>query len=111
MSCIGHAVRHTASISSVAISQTSLKFFTTVAQDSCLKLWDLPNNIESRKSEYEYHFLNENLIYGMSNVESHFIQPYSNLFLINIFIICDSDICDIGYNIKTHVINYITQAI
>ncbi|XP_036144241.1 transducin beta-like protein 3 isoform X3 [Monomorium pharaonis] len=46
MSCIGHAVRHTASISSVAISQTSSKFFTTVAQDSCLKLWELPKNFE-----------------------------------------------------------------
>lgn len=54
MSCIGHAVRHTASITSVAISQTSPKFFITVAQDSCLKLWDLSqiNNLESRgKSE------------------------------------------------------------
>ncbi|XP_025995592.1 transducin beta-like protein 3 [Solenopsis invicta] len=47
ISCIGHAVRHTASISSVAISQTSSKFFTTVAQDSCLKLWELPSNFES----------------------------------------------------------------
>lgn len=46
MSCIGHAVKHTASISSVAISQTSHKFFTSVAQDSCLKLWQLPNNLE-----------------------------------------------------------------
>ncbi|KAL0100232.1 hypothetical protein PUN28_019568 [Cardiocondyla obscurior] len=47
MTCIGHAVKHTASISSVAISQMSLKFFTTVAQDSCLKLWELPNNLEA----------------------------------------------------------------
>lgn len=47
MSCIGCAVRHTASISSVAISQTSTKFFTTAAQDSCLKLWELSNNLES----------------------------------------------------------------
>ncbi|XP_011635530.1 transducin beta-like protein 3 [Pogonomyrmex barbatus] len=47
MFCIGYAVRHTASISSVAISQITTKFFTTVAQDSCLKLWELPNNLES----------------------------------------------------------------
>ncbi|XP_029172388.1 transducin beta-like protein 3 [Nylanderia fulva] len=49
MSCIGSAIRHTASISSVAISQTSTKFFTTVAQDSCLKLWELSNNLDSHK--------------------------------------------------------------
>ncbi|XP_018044138.1 PREDICTED: transducin beta-like protein 3 [Atta colombica] len=51
MSCIGHAVRHTASISSIAISQTLPKFFTTVAQDSCLKLWELPNNLESHNQD------------------------------------------------------------
>ncbi|XP_020295667.1 transducin beta-like protein 3 [Pseudomyrmex gracilis] len=45
MSCIGRAVRHTASISSVAISQLSPKFFATVAQDSCLKLWDFPDSL------------------------------------------------------------------
>lgn len=45
MSCIGRAVRHTASISSVAISQLSPKFFATVAQDSCLKLWDFPGSL------------------------------------------------------------------
>lgn len=57
MSCIGHAVRHTASISSVAISQISTKFFTTVALDSCLKLWELPKNLESHsmlKRKYIY---------------------------------------------------------
>ncbi|RLU18922.1 hypothetical protein DMN91_009280 [Ooceraea biroi] len=47
MSCIGHAVRHTAPISSVAISQMSTKFFATVAQDSCLKLWELSDDLES----------------------------------------------------------------
>ncbi|XP_011257031.1 transducin beta-like protein 3 isoform X1 [Camponotus floridanus] len=51
MSCIGHAIRHTASISSVAISQISTTFFTTVAQDSCLKLWELSNNLESHKQD------------------------------------------------------------
>ncbi|XP_050463329.1 transducin beta-like protein 3 [Cataglyphis hispanica] len=51
MFCIGHAIRHTASISSVAISQTSTKFFTTIAQDSCLKLWELPNNLKSHKQD------------------------------------------------------------
>lgn len=45
MSCIASATRHTAPIGSVAISQSS-KFFVSVSQDSCLKLWNLPNNIE-----------------------------------------------------------------
>ncbi|TGZ51696.1 Transducin beta-like protein 3 [Temnothorax longispinosus] len=30
----------------VSSAKTSLKFFSTVAQDSCLKLWELPNNLE-----------------------------------------------------------------
>ncbi|CAL7933041.1 unnamed protein product [Xylocopa violacea] len=45
MSCIASASRHTAPIGSVAISRSS-KFFTSVSQDSCLMLWNLPNNIE-----------------------------------------------------------------
>ncbi|XP_025152449.1 transducin beta-like protein 3 isoform X2 [Harpegnathos saltator] len=46
MFCIGHAVRHTAAVGSVAISQESIKFFASVAQDTCLKLWKLSNNLE-----------------------------------------------------------------
>lgn len=58
MSCIGYAVRHTASISSVAISQISTKFFTTVAQDLCLKLWEL-SQINNLESHGKYDFLNK----------------------------------------------------
>ncbi|XP_076297483.1 transducin beta-like protein 3 [Lasioglossum baleicum] len=46
VSCIAAATRHTASVGSIAVSQTSCKFFTSVSQDSCLKLWNLPNNLE-----------------------------------------------------------------
>ncbi|XP_076644102.1 transducin beta-like protein 3 [Halictus rubicundus] len=46
VSCIAAATRHTASVGSIAISQTSCKFFTSVSQDSCLKLWNLSNNLE-----------------------------------------------------------------
>ncbi|KAF3426745.1 hypothetical protein E2986_00910 [Frieseomelitta varia] len=45
VSCIASAIRHTAPIGSVEISQKSVKFFATVSQDSCLKLWSLPDNI------------------------------------------------------------------
>ncbi|XP_053974904.1 transducin beta-like protein 3 [Hylaeus volcanicus] len=46
-SCIASATRHTASVGSVAISQTSTKFFTSISQDLCLKLWNLPQDFES----------------------------------------------------------------
>lgn len=42
VSCIASATRHTAPVGSVAISN-SCKFLASVGQDSCLKLWDLPN--------------------------------------------------------------------
>ncbi|KOC70448.1 Transducin beta-like protein 3, partial [Habropoda laboriosa] len=48
--CIASAVRHTAPVGSVAISQASSKFFASVSQDLCLKLWNLPNKIESEGS-------------------------------------------------------------
>nr|XP_003699221.1 PREDICTED: transducin beta-like protein 3 [Megachile rotundata] len=48
VSCVAFSVRHTAPIGSVAISQTSSKFFASVSQDSCLKLWDLSENIEHK---------------------------------------------------------------
>nr|XP_033329429.1 transducin beta-like protein 3 isoform X1 [Megalopta genalis] len=46
VSCVASATRHTASVGSIAISQMSCKFFTSVSQDLCLKLWNLPNNLE-----------------------------------------------------------------
>lgn len=45
VSCIASAIRHTAAIGSVEISQKSAKFFATVSQDSCLKLWSLSDNV------------------------------------------------------------------
>ncbi|KZC07335.1 Transducin beta-like protein 3, partial [Dufourea novaeangliae] len=44
--CIASATRHTASVGSIAISQASCKFFTSVSQDSCLKLWNLPSDLK-----------------------------------------------------------------
>lgn len=45
MTCIASAIRHTASVGSVIISQLSAKYFASVSQDSCLKLWTLPENL------------------------------------------------------------------
>ncbi|XP_043282160.1 transducin beta-like protein 3 [Venturia canescens] len=45
VSCIGCGVRHTASVGSVAISQVTGRFFASVSQDSCLKVWSLPEKI------------------------------------------------------------------
>nr|XP_031841199.1 transducin beta-like protein 3 [Nomia melanderi] len=46
VSRLASAIRHTASVGSIAISQTSCKFFASVSQDSCLKLWNLPENFQ-----------------------------------------------------------------
>ena len=63
ISCIASAIRHTAPIGSVEISQKSAKFFATVSQDSCLKLWSLPDNINFKGKQnfvyilfYLYHY-------------------------------------------------------
>lgn len=48
VSCIGSSVGHTASVGSVAISQTSTVFFASVSQDLCLKLWKLSDNLKSQ---------------------------------------------------------------
>ncbi|XP_001601796.1 transducin beta-like protein 3 [Nasonia vitripennis] len=45
VNCIGSGTRHTAAVGCVAFSQTEAKFFVSISQDSCLKMWDLPENI------------------------------------------------------------------
>ncbi|XP_015595492.1 transducin beta-like protein 3 isoform X2 [Cephus cinctus] len=45
VSSIASAVRHTASVGSVAVSNTSAKFFVSASQDSCIKLWNLPEKL------------------------------------------------------------------
>lgn len=49
VSCVGSAVRHTASVGSIAVSQTSSKFFVSASQDSCLKIWGLPMDLASNE--------------------------------------------------------------
>ncbi|XP_012256209.2 transducin beta-like protein 3 [Athalia rosae] len=51
VSSVAQAVRHTASVGSVAISKTSAKFFASVSQDMCLKVWDLPEKLSSAEKE------------------------------------------------------------
>ncbi|KAJ8680434.1 hypothetical protein QAD02_016221 [Eretmocerus hayati] len=43
--CIGIGTRHTAAVGSLALSQSEAKFFVSVSQDSCLKLWELPDEL------------------------------------------------------------------
>lgn len=59
VSCIASATRHTAPVGSVAISHMSTKFFASVGQDSCLKLWEISNNINSKgkQNAFLYHKL------------------------------------------------------
>ncbi|CAH1115995.1 unnamed protein product [Phaedon cochleariae] len=49
MSCIGVGLRHTASVGSVAFSQTSSDFGVSVGQDTCLKVWEI--SVKNEKSE------------------------------------------------------------
>lgn len=50
MSCICVGKQHTGSVGSVAFSQTSVKFAVSVAQDGCLKLWNVSLNKSSTLS-------------------------------------------------------------
>ncbi|XP_023946748.1 transducin beta-like protein 3 [Bicyclus anynana] len=45
--CFGIGVRHTGSVGSVFTSQTSDRFFTSVSQDNCLKLWTVPEEVDN----------------------------------------------------------------
>ncbi|XP_045448787.1 transducin beta-like protein 3 [Melitaea cinxia] len=45
--CFGVGTRHTASVGSVFTSQTSHAFFTSVSQDSCLKIWSVPKEMDA----------------------------------------------------------------
>ncbi|PSN41585.1 Transducin beta-like protein 3 [Blattella germanica] len=45
--CLGMGSRHTLSVGSVSFSQLSSTFFVSVSQDSCLKLWKLPQKFKS----------------------------------------------------------------
>ncbi|XP_015175993.1 PREDICTED: transducin beta-like protein 3 isoform X2 [Polistes dominula] len=47
MACIASAVKHTAAVGCVCISQLSAKFFVSASQDSCLKFWSLPENLSN----------------------------------------------------------------
>ncbi|XP_055677029.1 transducin beta-like protein 3 [Lutzomyia longipalpis] len=44
VTCIGVGRKHTASISSVAMSRLSTSFFASVSQDLCLKVWTIPKD-------------------------------------------------------------------
>lgn len=47
VNCVGVGSRHTASVGSVFTSQTSSNFFTSVSQDNCLKVWSVPNDLDT----------------------------------------------------------------
>ena len=46
VNCIGVGTRHTAAVGCIAFSQTQTNFFVSVSQDSCLKLWTLPETLK-----------------------------------------------------------------
>ncbi|XP_078038500.1 transducin beta-like protein 3 [Augochlora pura] len=77
VSCIASATKHTAPVGSVAISQMSCKFFTSVSQDSCLKLWNLPNNLQF-DDEHSLNVANTVLAHG-KDINSVTISPNDKL--------------------------------
>lgn len=42
--CVGVGARHTGSVGSVAFSKSSATFAVSVSQDTCLKMWEIPQN-------------------------------------------------------------------
>ncbi|KAJ0177205.1 hypothetical protein K1T71_007214 [Dendrolimus kikuchii] len=51
ITCLAIGARHTASVGSVFTSQTSCNFFTSVSQDNCLKVWNVPKDIETNTNQ------------------------------------------------------------
>jgi U3 small nucleolar RNA-associated protein 13 len=58
MNCIGMGTRHNAAVGCVALSQVEVKFFVSVSQDCCLKLWDLPENLTYTGKSFFFLLLN-----------------------------------------------------
>ncbi|GLH04239.1 Protein Notchless [Gryllus bimaculatus] len=51
MKIVSVGTRHTASVGSVAISNLTTSFFLSVSEDTCIKLWSLPKNLQKASSE------------------------------------------------------------
>ncbi|KAF7267538.1 hypothetical protein GWI33_019244 [Rhynchophorus ferrugineus] len=51
--CIGVAKRHTGSVGSVSFSNQSSLYFVSAGQDTCLKLWELPKNMDEKLKKLE----------------------------------------------------------
>ncbi|KAK7791158.1 hypothetical protein R5R35_013326 [Gryllus longicercus] len=51
MEMVSVGTRHTASVGSVAISNLTTSFFLSVSEDTCIKLWSLPKNLQKASSE------------------------------------------------------------
>lgn len=72
--CIGVGKRHTGSVGTLSFFQLGATHFISASQDTCLKLWEIPENIEdklgtcdgqpekSKKKKTEQSVLNENTI-------------------------------------------------
>lgn len=63
VSCIAKATRHTGSVGSIAISETSLKFFLSVSQDYCLKIWDIGDDLKIKDNIESWYYINKQRIY------------------------------------------------
>jgi U3 small nucleolar RNA-associated protein 13 len=67
--CVGVGLRHNNSIGDVALSQLSSSFMLSGAQDTTLKLWDLPKSFKSG-----VHLLSIiNVLNSFSHIHNHYV--------------------------------------
>ncbi|XP_066588920.1 transducin beta-like protein 3 [Prorops nasuta] len=78
MACIAFGIRHTASVGSIAASQISTKFFVSVSQDSCLKLWELAEDITKLEQGSSLNAVNTVLAH-QKEINSVTISPNDKL--------------------------------
>ncbi|XP_012283683.1 transducin beta-like protein 3 [Orussus abietinus] len=78
VSCIRSGVRHTAPVGSVAFSQTSATSFASIGQDCCLKLWELPRNLDVTGGEHSLNATHTALAHE-KDINSVAISPNDKL--------------------------------
>lgn len=59
--CVAIGLKHTSAVGSVDFSKVSGKFFATVSQDQCLKLWNIPRDIEELSESEKLQCINTQL--------------------------------------------------
>ncbi|XP_011503744.1 PREDICTED: transducin beta-like protein 3 [Ceratosolen solmsi marchali] len=78
VNCIALGIKHTAAVGCVALSQIEIKFFVSVSQDFCLKLWDLPENLSYTGTEVSLNAINTVMAH-QKDINSVVVSPNDKL--------------------------------